>query len=195
MVLASREKDGSQTVAVCNSPSTLPAPLICLVTPELELLEAAIDGRPELGRGLGCEVAEGWDVFRESLRPTRDAIAADPQRGLWRARLFVLDEPRTLIGWGGFKGPPRDGVVEIGYAVAPSWEGRGLATAAVRELLREAFAAGDVQNILAHTLAEPGPSVRVLEKTGFVHEGEVPEDEVGTAWRFRLDRARYGQPG
>lgn len=34
-----------------------------------------------------------------------------------------LDEPRTLVGWGGFKGAPRDGVVELGYAVAPAWTG------------------------------------------------------------------------
>jgi RimJ/RimL family protein N-acetyltransferase len=96
---------------------------------------------------------------------------------------------RTLVGWGGFKGSPHDGVIELGYAIAPSWEGRGLATAAVRELLREAFAAPEVQTVLAHTLAQPGPSVRVLQKAGFTHDGEVADDEVGMTWRFRLDRA------
>ena len=159
-----------------------------LVTPDLALLDAAIDDRLALGRALGCEMAEGWDVFPEALRPTRDALAADPESARWGTRLFVLDEPRTLVGWGGFKGPPRQSVVELGYAVAPSWEGRGLATAAVRELVREAFAAPEVQSVLAHTLAEPGPSVRVLEKAGFVHDGEVRDEEVGKAWRFRLDR-------
>lgn len=158
------------------------------MTPDLALLEAAIAGRPALRRALACEVPEGWNVFPEALHATRGAVAADPDSTRWGARLFVLEEPRTLIGWGGFKGPPRDGVVELGCEVASSWEGRGLATAAVRELLREAFAAPEVQTVLAHTLAEPGPSVRVLEKTGFVHEGEVPDDEVGTAWRLRLDR-------
>jgi ribosomal-protein-alanine N-acetyltransferase len=158
------------------------------VTPDLALLEAAISGRPALRRALACEVAEGWNVVSEALHATRDAVAADPDSTRWGARLFVLEEPRTLVGWGGFKSPPRDGVVELGYEVASSWEGRGLATAAVRELLREAFAAPEVLTVLAHTLAEPGPSVRVLEKTGFVLEREVPDDEVGTAWRLRLDR-------
>jgi [ribosomal protein S5]-alanine N-acetyltransferase len=102
----------------------------------------------------------------------------------------VLEQPRVLVGWGGFKGPPREGAVDLGYAIAPSWEGRGLATAAVRAMVREAFAARDVRTVLAHTLAEPGASVRVLEKAGFVFDGEVPEEDVGTAWRFRLDRAR-----
>jgi len=165
-------------------------PLVRIVIPDLALLDAAVDDRPALGRALGCAVAEGWDVFAEALRSTRGAVAADPDSTRWGARLFVLDEPRTLVGWGGFKGPPRDGVMELGYAVAPSWEGRGLATAAVRELLREAFAAPEVQAVLAHTLAEPGPSVRVLAKAGFVHDGEAHDDEVGKAWRFRLDPAQ-----
>ena len=37
----------------------------------------------------------------------------------------------ALIGFGGFKGAPRDGDVEIGYAVAPDRQGRGIATAVV----------------------------------------------------------------
>ncbi|MDQ3690683.1 MAG: hypothetical protein M3406_11760 [Chloroflexota bacterium] len=45
-----------------------------------------------------------------------------------------------------------------------------------------------MHTVLAHTLAERGPSVRVLEKTGFVHDSEVGDREVGTTWRFRLDR-------
>jgi [ribosomal protein S5]-alanine N-acetyltransferase len=162
---------------------------LSLVRPDLALLNAAVDDQPALGRALGCEVADGWDVFPLTLRATRDAVAADPGSTRWGVRLFVLEEPRTLVGFGGFKGPPRAGAVELGYAIAPDWEGRGLATAAVRELLREAFAAPDVRTVIAHTRAEPGPSVRVLEKSGFSREGEVHDDGVGTAWRFRLDRA------
>ena len=158
------------------------------MTADLALLDAALADPQTLGRALGCEVAEGWDVFPEALPQTRDAVAADPGSTRWGTRLFVLDEPRTLVGWGGFKGAPGDGAVEIGYAIAPGWEGRGLATAAVRELLREAFAAPEVSAVIAHTLAERNASVRVLEKSRFVHEAEVPDDEVGKTWRYRLER-------
>lgn len=154
------------------------------------LLEAATDDRAVLARALRCEVAEGWAVFPDALRATRDAVAADPEATRWGARLFVLAEPRTLVGWGGFKGPPRDGVVELGYAIAPPLQGRGLATAAVGALLREALATQDVRGVIAHTLAEPGASVRVLEKAGFALEAELPDDELGATWRFRLDRSR-----
>jgi len=124
---------------------------------------------------------------KHSPRDTRPQAARgrDPW---WGACLFVLEAPRTLIGWGGFKGPPRDGVVELGYEVAASWQGRGLASAAVRELLQEALDAPEVLAVLAHTRPEPGASVRVLEKAGFGRECEVADDRIGTAWRFRLDR-------
>src|SRR5215211_3257994 len=119
-----------------------------LVVPDLALLDAAIAGPEALGRALDCAVADGWEVFPTALGRTRDAVAEDPARTRWGTRLFVIEEPPTLVGWGGFKGPPRDGVIELGYAIAPAWRGRGLATAAVRELLREGFGAPGVQAVL-----------------------------------------------
>jgi RimJ/RimL family protein N-acetyltransferase len=79
-------------------------------------------------------------------------------------------------------------MVEVGYEIAPTHQGRGLATAAVEAMLAEAFAEPAVTSATAHTLAEPGPSVRVLEKTGFTHEAEITDGEDGQLWRFRLHR-------
>jgi RimJ/RimL family protein N-acetyltransferase len=163
-------------------------PVLALVTPDRPLLDAALAGEGALGRALGAAVADGWDVFPGALRRARDAVAADPAGTRWGMRLFVLEAPRTLVGFGGFKGPPRDGAVELGYAIAPAFEGRGLATAAVRAMLREAFADPGVRSVLAHTRPEPGPSARVLEKAGFAPEGEVPDPGIGSAWRFRIQR-------
>ena len=164
------------------------AGLVRLVTPDLALLDAAIAGPAALERALGCDVAEGWDVFGQSLGALRDIVAADPASTRWGTRLFLLESPRSLVGWGGFKGPPRDGAVELGYAVSPRCEGRGIATAAVDELLREAYDAPDVRSVIAHTLPETGPSVRVLGKSGFRYDSAVLIDGLGTAWRFRHDR-------
>jgi len=165
-----------------------------LIPADVAVLDAAIEGHRALACAIGCEVPADWNVFPEALRAIRDAVATDPASGRWGTRLFVLDEPPTLVGWGGFKGPPREGVVEVGYAVAPSWERRGLATAAVGELVGEAFSAPEVRTVVAHTVAEPGPSPRVLKKAGFSLEAEVPDDEAGTAWRFRLDRPERPRP-
>ena len=135
---------------------------------------------------MGIAVVDGWDVFPRSLARVRREVGDDPGAARWRARLFVAGEPPEVVGWGGFKGPPRDGAVELGYAIAPAREGRGLATAAVRALLREAFADPEVRAVIAHTLPEPGPSPRVLAKAGFTMTGEVSGDQGGPLWRFRI---------
>ena len=162
------------------------APEIRLVTADLALIEAAIGDRPALARTLGADLADGWDAFPGAMRRTRAALAEDPGGARWGTRLFVLTDPPTLVGWGGFKGAPRAGAVEIGYAVAPGWQNRGIATAAVVAMLvAEANAAPEVESVIAHTKPGPNPSTRVLEKTGFVYEAEVIDLEAGTAWRFR----------
>jgi RimJ/RimL family protein N-acetyltransferase len=159
-----------------------------LVIPDLAVLDAAVAGDAALTRSLGCDVAAGWAVFACSVRRARDAVAQDAASARWRTRLFVVDDPPTLVGWGGFKGPPVDGTVELGYAVAPAWRDRGVASDAVGEMLRAAWAAPGVRTVLAHTLADRNASVRVLEKAGFVRDGERIDAEVGPLWRWRLDR-------
>src|SRR5215203_3537303 len=89
--------------------------LICLVRAELHLMEAALAGDDALARALGHDVVAGWATFREALQPTRDALAANPSGSAWGARFFVAGDPPELIGWGGFKGSPTDGVVEVGF--------------------------------------------------------------------------------
>lgn len=165
------------------------APVVSLVVCDLGLADAAIGDVAGLAQALNCAVAEGWLVFPGSLGHVREQLSADPSAARWGSRFIVVEAPRTLVGWGGFKGAPdADGAVEIGYAVAPAWEGRGVATAAVGALLREAWAAAEVRCVLAPTLPERNASVRVLEKSGVVRDGENLDGDVGVVWRFRRDR-------
>lgn len=158
-----------------------------LVPAELPLLDAALAGDEQLATALGCEVAPGWTTFAGALQATRDGLVGQPDGATWGPRLFLADEPERLVGWGGFKGPPRDGVVEIGYEIAEGWRRRGYATAAARAMVGEAFAAPDVTTVIAHTLAEHNASNRLLERLGFRFDGEVREEDE-LAWRFVLDR-------
>ena len=100
---------------------------------------------------------------------------------------FVSGEPPELVGWGGFKGPPKHGVVELGYEIAASRRGRGLATAAARAMVSEAFADTRVTAVIAHTLAERNASNRVLENVGFRYDREA-HDDGELVWRFTLAR-------
>ena len=161
--------------------------MIRLVRADVDLMSAALGGDAALARALGHEVAPGWATFRQALEPLRDVLAADPGRADWGTRLFVTDDPSELVGWGGFKGPPEDGVVELGYEIAWPRQGRGLATEAVRAMVAEAFADARVTEVIAHTLAERNASNRVLEKAGFDRAGEAEQEGV-PVWRWSLTR-------
>jgi RimJ/RimL family protein N-acetyltransferase len=150
-------------------------------------MDAALEGDEALGAALGHDVAAGWVTFTEALQPTRDALAAGPDGAAWGARLFVTGDPPELVGWGGFKGPPNDGVVELGYEIAESHRGRGLATMATRAMLAEAFSDDAVTAVIAHTLPQRNASNHVLEKVGFTFDGQVHEDG-DVVWRFLLAR-------
>jgi ribosomal-protein-alanine N-acetyltransferase len=161
--------------------------VVTLVTADVALIDAALHDEERLATLLDAEVAEGWVSFPGALEHTHATLAADPASARWGTRLFLADESRTLVGWGGFKGPPSGREVELGYEIAPGHRGRGLATAAVRAMLDEAFAEPSVDAVVAHTLAEPGPSVRVLEKSGFIRAGQSSEDGQ-EVWSFRRER-------
>jgi RimJ/RimL family protein N-acetyltransferase len=161
--------------------------VVRLVRADLPLMDAALAGDDALAEALGHPVVPGWVTFAEALRPTRDAIAANPSGTAWGTRLFVAGDPPELVGWGGFKGPPADGVIELGYEIAESRRGRGLATAATRAMVAEAFADERVRLVIAHTLPEPNASNRVLEKAGFAFDGEA-EEHGEVVWRYSLAR-------
>jgi RimJ/RimL family protein N-acetyltransferase len=92
------------------------------------------------------------------------AAPADPRRGP-----FVLGlehrADRELIGHVGLS--PFEGEVEIGYAVAERYQGRGLASEAVVAVTRWAFAAFGIERLLGVTAAANVASQRTLERAGF----------------------------
>ena len=165
--------------------------MVRLIRPDVGLFDAALQGDAALADALGHDVVPGWVTFSHALRPTREALAADPETS-WGPRFFVAGDPPELVGWGGFKGAPRDGVVELGYEIAESRRERGLATAATRAMVAEAFADDRVEQVIAHTLAERNASNRVLEKVGFRFDGEAREGDTAV-WRFLL-RSGVDQP-
>jgi len=106
----------------------------------------------------------------------------------WYA-LGPLDEPgpRSLLGAGGYFGPPDDdGSVEVGYSVLPEWQRRGYASEIVRLLVRHAFTFPRTRRIIAHTAENNLASIKVLLRSGFQRVGAGPE--AGTL-RFECPRA------
>lgn len=157
-------------------------------------MEALAAGDDVFASRFGVRVIDGWAGFPEAIPAALDgarAHNADP----WGFHLF-FDQDGSLVGFGGWKGAPVDGVVELGYSVAPARQGRGIATAAVRELIGRARAAG-IHRVVAHTLPESSPSTGVLERCGFVRVGEIPDPDgqvEGVVWRWELALKGERQP-
>jgi RimJ/RimL family protein N-acetyltransferase len=106
----------------------------------------------------------------------------------WGAYLAVGDTDAQVVGFGSFKGQPRDeGTVEIAYATFPPYEGRGIASAIAAQLVAIARRCTDVEVVVAHTLREENASVRLLRRLGFELVGEVIDDPAdGVVWRWEL---------
>lgn len=161
---------------------------VLLVDATFEILDAAAEGGARLGDLLSADIAPGWLDFPEVLPKTLAAYAKDKGPTPWGTLFFLLDSPRTLIGWGGYKGPPRNGEVEIGYAIAPGYRSRGLATAAAKAMVTRAFADLSTEAVAATTLDEENASTAVLRKLGFKAAGIVADPDEGAVRKWRLLR-------
>ncbi len=107
--------------------------------------------------------------------------------GILGTRLYVLDGQR-VVGSGGVKAPPTaEGEVEIGYGMASAWHGRSLGRQGAHVLTEEALAHG-AQRVSACTRPDNIASWRLLERIGFVRDGERNEPHDGLLWRWVRDR-------
>ena len=166
-------------------------------TPRLKLIPAT----SSLGQGaiffqlLGAQIPENWPpkLIVDALPHFLEQLEQNPELVGWLSWYWILmrkaGEESVLIGSGGFKDRPQpDGTVEVGYSVLPQHQGCGYASEAVGGLLYWVFAHGEVARIIARTLPQNRPSIRVLVKLGFDFVGQG--SEPGTI-RFALRRERY----
>ena len=87
--------------------------------------------------------------------------------------------PRTLVGAGGFMGPPdAAGTAEIGYSIAADWRGQGLGTELVAGLIQQAADTGMVRRLTARTTADNPASQQVLLRNGFAPAGTADDGQL-----------------
>ncbi len=113
---------------------------------------------------------------------------AKPARRLWHVAWRIALRDGTPVGDLCFKGAPQNGAVEVGYGVLPQWQGQGYATEALQAALGWAFVQAGVFFVTAETEPGNGASQRVLQKAGFVPDGEGEEgprfcrEKPATGW-------------
>jgi RimJ/RimL family protein N-acetyltransferase len=168
-----------------------------LVAASLLHVDAELAGPKQLGKLLGVVVPKDWPptgVEPAFVEQVRQRLVRDGQAGIgwygWYAvcRHTAL-QPSTLVGVGGFFGPPDDtGTVELGFAVLPTFRGRGHATEMVRTLAAHALSQPGVERIVADSLAKDRPTQAVLLRNGF-RIGPSPEPGI-----VRCERTRSARP-
>ncbi len=98
----------------------------------------------------------------------------DPDKWEWYAMWFIELGDGTHIGDLCFKGFA-DGSPEIGYGILDEYQGNGYATEAVRAAVKWALSSG-ANAVEAEAEEDNAPSLRVLEKCGFVPTGKRGEE-------------------
>lgn len=104
--------------------------------------------------------------------------------GWYALRKATADTPRTLVGVGGFLGPPdAAGQAEITCSLVAEWRGQGLGTELVAGLARQAAATGMVRLLVAHPEVDSLAAQQVLLHNGFASVG------LDINSRLRFERA------
>ncbi len=111
-----------------------------------------------------------------ALTQLRNDVASQRMNGLYRARgdrfQWVVEANQEPAGWITLVvGNWEHGLCELGFALTSAWQGRGVMTQALADLLPELLFNTRLHRIEARCAVENHASRRVLEKSGFRREG------------------------
>ena len=112
---------------------------------------------------------------------------------------FAIEVDGTLAGAVGIERLTQEhvGVGDLGYWLGHAYWGRGIATSAVRAVVRYGFETLDLRRLEAPVMSGNLASARVLEKAGFVREATLSAcyvDREGTLHdgiMYRMIRSEY----
>jgi RimJ/RimL family protein N-acetyltransferase len=131
---------------------------------------------PKFDETIENEVSGAWIFWINSVKK-------NPFTYTWFTRWeIILTEENRIVGSCCFKGAPnKNGEVEIGYMIDPSYQNKGFMTEALSEFIRYAFLNYKVKSAIAETPPDNYPSHKVLIKNGFKQIGNKDGNLV---WRL-----------
>lgn len=116
--------------------------------------------------------SEKDDELRAAYSEMLQGCMLHPNEWEWYTMWIIELHNGMRIGNLCFKGFTSSGIVEIGYGILEEFQGQGYATEAVKEVTSWAFQSSNVVAIEAETDVQNIASQRVLEKCGFIANGE-----------------------
>ena len=125
---------------------------------DLEVLRRA--NTPELTRFLGGP-------------ETEDALAQRHAEYLAGTSMFRVVGDGVTLGYAGWWEQDHDGApaYEVGCVIEPAWQGRGVASAALAEVVRRAVASGDGRPVVGYADVGNEASHALCRRVGFTLEG------------------------
>lgn len=124
-----------------------------------------------------ASISDRGDAYYDTFTERHRALLAEQAAG--HSAFYVLvDAAGAVLGRFNLY-DIKDGAAELGYRVARHVAGRGVATAAVRELCELAATRYGLRALTAGTSRENVASQRVLTKAGFVPVGPADPARIG----------------
>ena len=124
-----------------------------------------------------ASVSDRGDGFYDRFADRHSAMLAEQEAGGCAFYVLVAEDGSVLGRFNLYR--IEDGTADLGYRVAQHATGRGVATAAVRELCRLAAARHGLRMLRAATSHANAASQRVLAKAGFVPAGPADPADLG----------------
>ncbi len=168
-------------------------PRLRLVAATVPMAKAAADGDlAAFSQLLDAHVPPEWppEIMADAQGPLVEQLKTAQSGTGSLAWYITLIDKKLLVGFAGFKGTPRDGRIDIGYAILDAHQKQGYATEAVNVLSHFAFMDPRVQRVVGETLPGLTASIRVMEKCGYTLVGtDVPgHDGEESVVQYELKR-------
>lgn len=98
---------------------------------------------------------------------------------------WLIVEGNEVVGLCSITRPPQDAEIDIGYGIAPTRQGRGIAGRAIGDIVAWALGVAFVNAITAETAVDNLASQRVLRRNGFIEVNRRFDEEDGAliCWR------------
>jgi ribosomal-protein-alanine N-acetyltransferase len=124
-----------------------------------------------------ASISDRGDEFFDQFTDRHRALLAEQEAGTCACYVLVAEDGSVLGRFNLYD--VGDGTADLGYRVAQHVAGRGVATAAVRELCGLAAARHGLRTLRAATSHKNAASQRVLAKAGFVPAGPADPASLG----------------
>jgi RimJ/RimL family protein N-acetyltransferase len=122
-------------------------------------------------------ISDRGDEFFDQFTEQHDSLLAEQEAGRCACYVLVGEDGSVLGRFNLYN--IEDGAAELGYRVAQTAAGRGVATAAVRELCQLAAVRHGLHTLRAATSHENIASQKVLAKAGFLPAGPADPASIG----------------